>query len=241
MKAMAWVNLQFTLKKPSNLLGFLFFLIPIAGCTLVYWEKTGILFGMPRLDFDKGHALVILGTFVAAEGWIVGALVTLRNSVKQHTINTLLQSRLSATYMENVRAVNVSFTGPNGELIPLTKAEVENPPRGVNLGALSYVLNYLEFVAVGIRHGDLDEGVLKSSLRGIVCSTFCVSKELIEIRRAEVVPASKARTYEHLCWLHQRWCADAQLPPRIARPVKKALEKLPLFDRLQVLITGYKP
>lgn len=160
--------------------------------------------------------MALFATFLAAIGWTITSLVTLRNSVKQHTMNTLLQSRLSATYMEHVKSVNGMYTS-NGRIIPLTASEVRRPPMGVEFGSLNYMLNYFEYVAVGIRHGDLHEGLLKASLRGIVCNIYCVAEKLIEERRAELGPYRVSRSYENLCWLHNRWKDEEQLTPRITR------------------------
>lgn len=222
---MAWVKqVPYVIRRPSFWLGFLLLGLISFGVSLYFFEKTGVLlfrWHPQPLGLEKGHGVAVFAAFIAAIGWNVTALVTLRNSVKQHTINTLLQSRLSATYMEHVKAANATFCTPNGELIPLTKEEVKNPPAGVTFTSLGYMLNYLEFIAVGIRHGDLDEAVLKNSLRGIVCSLYCVAFELIQARRAQVQDPKQSRTYENLCWLHERWKDDAQLPPRVLRVIKK--------------------
>lgn len=217
MKAMAWAKeSRFLVWRPSLWLGFLLVALVIAGTAIFAWEQTGtLLFFWKPTKIGAGTA--VFAVFFASMGWTVTSLVTLRNSVKQHTMNTLLQSRLSATYMEHVKNVNSTFFSPHGEIIPLTKDEVLKPPPGVTLGSLNYLLNYFEFVAVGIRHGDLDEALLKSSLRGMVCSIYCVALSLINARRAELGPDRKSRSYENLCWLHERWRDDGNLPPRVCR------------------------
>lgn len=217
---MAWVDVTYQLKRPSFWLGLLFLALVLCGAALFFWERTGVLvfFWEPKkLDLEKGHGVAIFAAFLAAIGWTVTSLVTLRNSVKQHTMNILLQSRLSATYTEHVKAANGMFSTSQGQLIPLTRAEVRRPPHGVDFQHLGYLLNYFEFVAVGIRHGDLNEGLLKSSLRGFVCSIYCVAQELIDDRRNELGPYRKSRSYENLCWLHARWRDESQLPPRVSR------------------------
>ena len=118
-------------------------------------------------------------------------------------MTTLLQSRLSTTYMEHAKIVNLAFC--KGELlIPLTSKEIKNPPANVNLYSLGYIVNYLEFVAVGIRNWDLDERVMKSSLRGILCSIYAVAEVLIQERRAAQGGSAPA-VYENLVWLFNRW------------------------------------
>lgn len=217
---MDWADFRFHIRRPSIWLGFLLFGLVFCGVSLFFWERAGVLlfFWRPKpIDLDKAPGVAVFASFLAAIGWTVSSLVTLRNSVKQHTMSTLLQSRLSATYMEHVKNVNSSFFSKHGELIPLTKEEVASPSEGIALASLNYLLNYFEFIAVGIRHGDLDEALLKSSLRGMVCSIYCVASALIDARRSELGHGRKSRSYENLCWLHDRWRDDAQLPPRVCR------------------------
>ena len=216
---MASVDIVYRLKRPSYWLGLLLLVLVISGIALYFWERTGFLFLFwtpEKLELEKTQGVAVFATFLAAIGWNITSLVTLRNSVKQHTMNTLLQSRLSATYMEHVKSVNSMFTF-NGKIIPLTLTEVKKPPAGVDFGSLNYMLNYFEYVAVGIRHGDLHEGLLRASLRGIVCNIYCVAKELIEERRSELGPYKKSRSYENLCWLHEKWEDKEQLSPRVLR------------------------
>ena len=237
---MAWVERPYFLLRPSRLLGLLLCSLVVCTALLIYWIKSQAILPVLDIPAPQWRLGPIATVVVAILVWIGTSYVTMRNLVKQHTINTLLQSRLSATYMENARALNKGFFGKHGELIPLTQEEVINPPEQVNLQALNYMLNYFEFIAVGIRHGDLDESVMKNSLRGIICSVFCVAESYIHTRRSDVKDPGKARTYEHLCWLHERWRDDSQLPPRIRREqtVKKPLS---MSERIDILLTGKIP
>lgn len=226
---MAWAKTLRFLIKPSFVLGFLLFIVWLLAFSLLLWERTGLLFftmEVEPFDIDRSQGVVIVSGLAAVTGWIFTAMVTMRNLTKQHTITTLLQSRLSVTYMENVKAVNASFTH-HGKIIPLTQAEIESPPPGVNLVALTYILNYLEFVALGIRHGDLHEGVMKSSLRGILCDTVSVAEQLIETRRRINQHGRRPSVYEHLMWLDARWRDSGLTPEKISRPPVK----LPPIER----------
>ena len=240
---MAWVNRKSFNVRPSRLLGLLFFTVIIFTLWLIEWiisEKYSIFFNLPAPKFRIESVITIA---VAICVWIGTSYIAMRNLVKQHTINILLQSRLSATYMENAKALNKGFFGRHGELIPLTAEEVINPPPEVNLQALNYMLNYFEFISVGIRYGDLDESVMKDSLRGIVCSIYCVSEQYIQARRSDIKNSSASRTYEHLCWLHKRWRDDEQLPPRKLREKSHAVAPAPMTfaERIFVLFTGIMP
>ncbi|RYH37899.1 MAG: DUF4760 domain-containing protein [Alcaligenaceae bacterium] len=127
------------------------------------------------------------------------AMTTIRNSVKQHTINTLLQSRLSATYMAHAEAVGDHFAQfvASKQLNPAsTRTPVDDIPKK----SIGYILNYFEFIAIGIRHGDLDESVLKSSMRSMLTRTV----HLVDILIKNAVQENP-RAYCHLVWLYGRW------------------------------------
>lgn len=240
MKAMASVKKFFQSLKPSYLLGFLFCVNLICTISLILWIKAAGTIPFTEIAAPNWRIGTILTISVPISVWIGTSFVAMYNLVKQHTITTLLQSRLSATYIENARALNKGFFGKHGELIPLTQEEVMNPPPEVNLQALNYMLNYFEFISVGIRHGDLNESVMRNSLRGIVCSVFCVAESYIHAKRSDVRDPTASRTYEHLIWLHKRWRDDSQLPPRKLRE-RKEIKPLSFAERISILLTGVVP
>ncbi|MCX8520736.1 MAG: DUF4760 domain-containing protein, partial [Rhodoferax sp.] len=100
-------------------------------------------------------------------GWMLTNLINLRNSIRQHTITTLLQSRLSSTYMAYADRLSAHYADYEArkENNPALR---EGPTDKVDVLALRYILNYFEFIAIGIKRGDLDEGMLKDSLRSIL-------------------------------------------------------------------------
>lgn len=195
----------------------------------VAWTR-GYFDGSPLMaalkpEMLRANWLVFFGIVAAVIGWIVSSWVTVRNLVKQHTMNTLLQTRLSPTYMAEARHVN-KFLGEAGfsaeNPAPLTviqgasieaKPLCEGPPSGPatpspnpNLVAVDYILNFLEFLAVGIRHGDLHEKVLHDAMRGIVVNfTGTVQLYIDEARQVVNGKAQRPRTYENLLWLRNRW------------------------------------
>lgn len=141
--------------------------------------------------------LIAFAAILATLGWCVTAWVAIKNSVKQHTINTLLQSRLSKTYMDYADEVNKHF----GE--HMSKAAATRPvdaTEGIHKPSLRYILNYFEYIALGIRYGDLHEGMLQRSLFSIVGNTTSYSKYWID-----AAVAKNDRTYCHLRWLMLRW------------------------------------
>lgn len=191
--------------RPSRVLGLLLFaelviFVLFAGWELIWFQFTFFDHLPPALDTQKWILLITLVS--ALTGWIITAMVTVRNSIKQHTINALLQSRLSATYMAHADIVNRNFIAPDGSLKPLlqTELEVQSEATQAKLNSLRYILNYIEFISIGIRYGDLHESLLKSSLRGIVLNAFRFSEAYIKHSQK-----ANTKAYENLVWLRNRW------------------------------------
>lgn len=150
-------------------------------------------------NVDAKAWVTIIGVYLAAVGWLTSAIVTVRNSVKQHTITTLLQTRLSATYMEKaMKALNFYS---QGNYSPRSPAPSDAVKAATEKFEIEYVLNYLEFLAVGVRFADLHEDVLKKSMRGIVVRFTKTSEHYIADLRQQHGPA----TYDNLIWLYVRW------------------------------------
>jgi Domain of unknown function (DUF4760) len=126
----------------------------------------------------------------------------MRNSVRQHTITTLLQSRLSSTYMGYADKLGQHYTDYD-------KRRKDNPSikesatDNVDIMALRYILNYFEFIAIGVIRGDLDEGMLKDSLRSILKKNVAMSRPWIKKSQLE-----NPNLYINLLWLHDRWASE---------------------------------
>lgn len=208
---MAWAdNPPKNPKKPSRVLGFLLAIVLASTVVFSLFELAGhqhFILSEPPAGLEKSQWVVLLGVIAAVAGWIISAIVTMRNSIRQHTVTTLLSSRLSETYMSQTRLVNARYFSPSGGLYRLNAAEVAASPPEAQIAALRYLLNYFEFIAVGIRYGDLDEKLLKNTLRGILCGVYEAAGPLVSQRRKPPAgsTAVRSKTFEHLEWLYDRW------------------------------------
>lgn len=79
----------------------------------------------------------------------------------------------------------------------------EMPTDGIDEMALRYILNYFEFLAIGIKRGEFDEDMLKDSLRGILKKNVLMSRLWIANARKD-----NPNLYIHVVWLHGRWNPD---------------------------------
>ena len=213
MKASGWLKPRRYPKKPSLVLGFLLAVVLAALVVFVVWERTGRLYGIEveRVGLEKAQWVILIGAMGAVVGWITSAMITVRNSIKQHTINTLLQSRISATYTDNAKAVNKRYFGPNC-LYYLTARELAEGREETRLAELSYLLNYLEFIAAAVRFGDLDEKLMRMTLRGMLCNIYEVSE--VYIRNSRM---GNSAAFEHLAWLYAFWFDPALKRPATER------------------------
>ncbi|MBB3178746.1 DUF4760 domain-containing protein [Variovorax sp. Sphag1AA] len=206
-------------RSPSPLLQALLCLLLLALACFVHSEADGSLLGIetPQFRLEKGQWILLFGVVAAIVGWIISSMVAIRNGIRQHTINILLQSRLSQTYMEQAMIVHMRYFHRHG-MRYLTEEEIETDSPDARLPSLRYVLSYLEFIAVGIRYGDLDEKLMRRTLRDVVCSLYEASGALIAGgprtaagRRAQVTFSS----LENLSWLYELWYDKRLQRPRV--------------------------
>ena len=172
--------------KPGRWLGFFFWGIFVCGLLVIGIEVLSKFAAIGRekafFAFSRNDWLIFLGGWSTILAAITTARITINNARKQHTITVLLQMRLSELYMEAARKVRVRYFPVDG-IQYIRREQLENRTNGDAIDDLLYVLNYLKFVASAIRYGDLDESLMKESLRGIVCNNYDLSSELITYRR----------------------------------------------------------
>jgi hypothetical protein len=141
--------------------------------------------------------------WAALTGWMIQALIAVRNSRKQHTMSVLLQTRMSAEFNKNVAIIEKTF--PEGSVISYSKANRNKQ----TLSAVRYVLNYYEFIAVGLRHRDLDETLMRDCICSQMCRFLLRADDVIRKVRDEnefgVASAEKRRIFRTLRSLQKRW------------------------------------
>lgn len=134
-----------------------------------------------------------------------------RQSKKQHTLKMLFDTRLSAEFRRHLELRKQHF--PEDEHVDPAKfhsylkaqrdqslSDDEALSRRQSAEGLRSLLNYYEFIALGIARGDLDEDMLKGSIRGIMCNLV---KDCVHI--IVDVQETSPRTFEHLAALYNRW------------------------------------
>jgi hypothetical protein len=137
----------------------------------------------------------LLAIIFASIGWLYAARRSRDLSRKQHTFNALLQASFNERYHRELTALRPYFR--SGQLPDFSD------PANAQLGeSLSFILNHYEFIAAGVRSGDISERLLRDSERSTVIKIFEVSNKYIAGLRDM---RSRQSHFEHLEWLYVRW------------------------------------
>lgn len=174
----------------------------VAAAAITYVELRHSTF-----NFQATHWLSLAGVIAALSQWAITSVLTLYNARRQHTITVLLQSRLSPAYQQRLRDVVKGYpTMP--AISKVAVGDWNDPAKLEALEGIKYLLNYFEFVAIGIRIGDLDEATMRRSLADIVMALTAVAEQYIKFSRGELdtndgFPSNNA--YSELLWLKARW------------------------------------
>ena len=161
----------------SYALGIFFVLAFVAYLCTFVWNEAGM-----------GPFATLAGASLATMGWLTSAFLAVRNHQlaskagatagrKQHTLNILLQMRQSAEFSKYRQTIYSKF--PVGR--KLTEGDVVaimgefreeydySPAAAPRIGEfVRYVTNYYEFLCVALEEQDLDETLLKKSLKEIM-------------------------------------------------------------------------
>jgi hypothetical protein len=156
-------------------------------------------------DANLTNLIGCFAALLALFGWIVTAWVSIYNSRKQHSINVLFHSRMSEVYQSRVNVIVDAFPGGRSKitrsgLVPSTEAD----------RAVTFLLNYYEFIAVGIWHGDLDEAIIRDCIRTQMLAMTTRCADIIDDSRKGdgSKSAEKAVVFQSLIWLRDRWTRD---------------------------------
>ena len=137
---------------------------------------------------------ILFGAGAATAGWLYTARRQRTLFRKQHTFNALLRM-----------SFNEQFENRFKKLVPYVReGTFPNNNREIDDDILG-MLNHYEFLAAGIRNGDIDELLLYDSEYGFILSLYEASQSYIErIRKARKFQD----IYDHLDWLYKRWKGD---------------------------------
>lgn len=198
------------------------FVAVILGIVALYFAFFAIA-GAEYAKYDK--LLNVVTVFVAIWGAGVGWLVHFKLTSKAHRTNNafaiIMETRKSSEFLKRGELVSKHFP-PGSKTIPEAyrkyfspsavaramhdhEITTEEKEKAEATHALKYVLNYYEFMAVGIRAGDLDENLIYETIHPSVCAVFDRSKLFVEYLCDPNNPGGDSTTYCELKELVSRW------------------------------------
>ncbi len=141
-----------------------------------------------------------------------------RQASRQHTIKLLLDTRLSAEFRGHLEK-RLRYFPERQPIDPETydrflaltcdpkQDDTTNHRKRESAQAVRALLNYYEFLALGIARKDLDEAMLKETIRGIMCNFVIDAERVITQSRRE-----NDKAYEHLAKLYEDWHQEPREP-----------------------------
>lgn len=160
--------------------------------------------------------ITALAGTAAAIGWILQYQNSITLSRKQHTLTILLQMRQNEIFNRHRTHLFSKYPQgskiPNGDVAQLIAERTiagnyelfpDGKQRFPMAESIIFIINYYEFLANGIRQGDLDDDLLRESLQGIALDIYDKCEAYIN-KRANVVHAggiTQSTIYEHFRWL----------------------------------------
>lgn len=199
---------QFFLKPRTHIqLNLIMIYLCISFVQTVYWhlslrEYSFLGFFIKNASGNTSTILVLLGTLTAVLGWLFTNRGQALTAIRSHSIQTLMASRLSEAYTQQVEIATEFYCikkKEKGQSYCLTYEEY-NALEQKQRNAINYLLNYFEFISVGIRFGDLDEKLMKNSLRTIIKNNYEFFEDVIKQKQQ-----NSPSLYEHLTSLKKRW------------------------------------
>lgn len=204
------------------------FVLVILGIATSFYSFFSIA-GEDYVKYDK--LLNVVPVFVAIWAAAVGWLIHFKLTTKAHRTNNafaiIMETRKSAEFLKRVEQINRHFP-PGSTSIPKDYHEFFDPgslkklldarasgqtvpdadlEKAEAIVALKYVLNYYEFMAVGIRAGDLDENLVFDTICIHVIKLFERSSSLVNFAGNGDNSGGHPKSYCDLRALVQRWKA----------------------------------
>ncbi|MCI0431899.1 MAG: DUF4760 domain-containing protein [Rhodospirillales bacterium] len=168
---------------------------------------------------DLSPAVTFLGSAaIAIAGWIYTARRQRNLLRKQHTFNALLQTSFNEQYNDALKAVR-PFTD-HGKTV--TKDADLSEQDKVQI---RFLINHLEFIAAGIRNGDIDERLFRDTERGTVLRLYASFETYIYQVRSE---RRRDAIYEHFEWLNDRWQKN---PPPVWQRCIERIRARPFYGK----------
>lgn len=145
---------------------------------------------------------ILVSMTVVVIGWCIQSILSKKASRRQHTLNTILNTRISDIYQNHLKAYS-SKISTDQHIHPTVARwfhykssdefegvcvsdDVRNAVNGI-----VYVINYFEFISLGIKQGDIDEDLFRECFRGMLPG--------IEKRAFHLIREAQSKNKEFFC------------------------------------------
>lgn len=185
------------------------------------------LAGAEHAKYDKllNVVPVFVAIWAAAVGWLIHFKLTTKAHRTNNAFSIIMETRKSAEFLKRAEIATKHFP-PGTRAIPTDYSRFFAPDSLKNLHAdvaagravadsdfekaeavlaLKYLLNYYEFMAVGIRAGDLDENLIFDTISTTVTNLFSRAGPLVNYTSDGNNNGSHPMTYCDLRALVDRW------------------------------------
>lgn len=148
-------------------------------------------------DIQSSGIYIILSCFLSLSAICFGWWISMHISKRQSTLAIIAQSRLNEFYLSQIEIVEECF--PTGEKLTVEKAKA--PENKKSLVSLIVILNFLEFISIGIKEKDLSESVCKAFFKNIFSIQWYRSSEYIHHQQVH----ESAGLFEHFEHYAKKW------------------------------------
>lgn len=144
--------------------------------------------------------IAFLGICLAVVGWLYTTRSQLLTSMKSHSIQTIMNARLSDCYNQKFDRIYVILK--DHKTLSLQHYETLSTEEK---SIVHYILNYYEFIAISIRFNETDEEIIKSMTRSQVIQTYKTFEEVILDLHSQ-----SGTHFENFIALYNRWNTSEQ-------------------------------
>lgn len=148
------------------------------------------LYGLSRSpDTTDGHYNIIIGIFSVLSiglGWVITSQLASKHHRSGHTINIILQQRLSSTFRNDLDVLCRIYPAEKDDKISDddTKSYIGSPDykknnkiqeltseKKIAIDSMFYLMDFYEFLCLGIESGDLDSDIIFKLIGGNIIRT----------------------------------------------------------------------
>ncbi|OIM97949.1 hypothetical protein BFR57_09490 [Idiomarina sp. MD25a] len=149
------------------------------------------------IDSAGNGLFILISCFASLSAITLGWWVSLYIAQRQSTVSIIAQSRLSESYLKQVQSFQEVF--PSGQKLTYEKF-IDSKNESARYGVIN-VLNFLEFISIGIKQKDLSESVCKAFFLKVFSNQWYRCSDVIKHMQIH----THAGTFENFEYYAKKW------------------------------------